>query len=69
MEIPKFLIERYQFWKENTFKDYKDIYQQASKTPQKPFAMIITFVILEFLKIRYLVEVSEIILYIEILLI
>jgi len=42
MEIPKFLIERYQFWKENTFKDYKDIYQQASKTPQKPIAMIIT---------------------------
>ena len=42
MEIPKFLIERYQFWKENTFNDYKDIYQQASKTPQKPIAMIIT---------------------------
>jgi len=42
MKIPKFLIERYQFWKENTFKDYKDIYQQASKTPQKPIAMIIT---------------------------
>ncbi len=42
MEIPKFLIERYQFWKENTFKDYKDIYQQASKTRQKPIAMIIT---------------------------
>ena len=42
MEIPKFLIERYQFWKENTFKDYKYIYQQASKTPQKPIAMIIT---------------------------
>ena len=42
MEIPKFLIERYQFWKENTFKDYKDIYQQVSKTPQKPIAMIIT---------------------------
>ena len=42
MEIPKFLIERYQFWKKNTFEDYKDIYQQASKTPQKPIAMIIT---------------------------
>ena len=42
MEIPKFLIERYQFWKKNTFKNYKDIYQQASKTPQKPIAMIIT---------------------------
>ncbi len=42
MEIPKFLIERYQFWKKNTFKDYKDIYQQASKVPQKPIAMIIT---------------------------
>tara|TARA_A100001011_G_scaffold272804_1_gene282075 strand:- start:720 stop:1358 length:639 start_codon:yes stop_codon:yes gene_type:complete len=42
MEIPKFLIERYQFWKENTFEDYKDIYQQASKNRQKPIAMIIT---------------------------
>ena len=42
MEIPKFLIERYQFWKKNTFEDYKDIYQQASKTRQKPIAMIIT---------------------------
>ncbi len=42
MEIPKFLIERYQFWKKNNFEDYKDIYQQASKTPQKPIAMIIT---------------------------
>ena len=42
MEIPKFLIERYQFWKKNTFEDYKGIYQQASKTPQKPIAMIIT---------------------------
>ncbi len=42
MEIPKFLIERYQFWKKNTFQDYKDIYEQASKTPQKPIAMIIT---------------------------
>ena len=42
MEIPKFLIERYQFWKKNTFEDYKDIYQQASKNPQKPIAMIIT---------------------------
>ena len=42
MEIPKFLIERYQFWKENTFKDYKDIYHQASKNSQKPVAMIIT---------------------------
>jgi len=42
MEIPKFLIERYQFWKKNTFRDYKDIYQQASKTSQKPIAMIIT---------------------------
>jgi len=42
MEIPKFLIERYQFWKKNTFQDYKDIYHQASKTIQKPIAMIIT---------------------------
>ena len=42
MEIPKFLIERYQFWKKNTFEDYKDIYQQATKTAQKPIAMIIT---------------------------
>ena len=42
MEIPKFLIERYQFWKNNTFEDYRDIYQQASKTRQKPIAMIIT---------------------------
>ena len=42
MEIPKFLIERYQFWKKNTFEDYKDIYQQASKNAQKPIAMIIT---------------------------
>ncbi len=42
MEIPKFLIERYQFWKKNTFEDYKDIYQQASKTAQKPIAIIIT---------------------------
>ena len=31
MQIPKFLIERYQFWKKNTFQDYKDIYQQARK--------------------------------------
>ena len=42
MQIPKFLIERYQFWKKNTFEDYKEIYQQASKNPQKPIAMIIT---------------------------
>ena len=42
MGIPKFLIERYQFWKKNTFEDYKDIYQQASKIPQRPIAMIIT---------------------------
>ena len=42
MEIPKFLIERYQFWKKNTFEDYKNIYHQASKTTQKPIAMIIT---------------------------
>ncbi len=42
MEIPKFLIERYQFWKKNTFEDYKGIYMQASKTLQKPIAMIIT---------------------------
>ena len=42
MQIPKFLIERYQFWKKNTFEDYKDIYEQASKTVQKPIAMIIT---------------------------
>ena len=42
MEIPKFLIERYQFWKKNTFEDYKDIYYQASRTKQKPIAMIIT---------------------------
>ncbi len=42
MEIPKFLIERYQFWKKNTFENYKEIYQQASTTPQKPIAMIIT---------------------------
>ena len=42
MQIPKFLIERYQFWKKNTFEDYKAIYEQASKTVQKPIAMIIT---------------------------
>ena len=42
MEIPKFLIERYKLWKKNTFEDYKDIYYQASKTVQKPIAMIIT---------------------------
>ena len=42
MEIPKFLIERYHFWKKNTFENYKEIYQQASKNPQKPIAMIIT---------------------------
>ena len=42
MQIPKFLIERYQFWKKNTFEDYKNIYEQASKTSQKPIAMIIT---------------------------
>ena len=42
MEIPKFLTERYQFWKKNTFDDYKDVYHLASKTPQKPIAMIIT---------------------------
>ena len=42
MEIPKFLIERYQFWKKNTFEDYKNIYHQASKTSQKPIAMIVT---------------------------
>ena len=42
MEIPNFLIERYQFWKKNTFEDYKKIYHKASKTPQKPIAMIIT---------------------------
>jgi len=42
MQIPKFLIERYQLWKKNTFEDYKDIYEQASKTAQKPIAMIIT---------------------------
>ncbi len=42
MEIPNFLIERYQFWKNNTFEDYKNIYQQVSKTTQQPIAMIIT---------------------------
>ena len=42
MKIPKFLIERYQFWKKNTFEDYKNIYEQASKVAQKPIAMIIT---------------------------
>ena len=42
MQIPKFLIERYQFWKKNTFEDYKNIYHQASKTSQKPIAMIVT---------------------------
>ncbi len=42
MQIPKFLIERYQFWKKNTFEDYKNIYEQASKIAQKPIAMIIT---------------------------
>ena len=42
MKIPKFLIERYQFWKNNSFEDYKDIYYQASRTTQKPIAMIIT---------------------------
>ena len=42
MEIPKFLIERYKFWKNNTFAVYKDIYHKASKTQQQPIAMIIT---------------------------
>jgi len=42
MEIPKFLIERYQFWKKNTFEDYKNVYYEASKNLQKPIAMIIT---------------------------
>ncbi len=42
MKIPKFLIERYQFWKKNTFEDYQNIYHQATKTVQKPIAMIIT---------------------------
>ena len=42
MEIPKFLIERYKFWKKNSFEDYKNIYDKASKTVQKPIAMIIT---------------------------
>ncbi len=42
MEIPKFLIERYQFWKNNTFENYKGTYHQVSKTTQKPIAMIIT---------------------------
>ena len=42
MKIPKFLIERYQFWKNNSFEDYKDLYYQASSSPQKPIAMIIT---------------------------
>ena len=42
MEIPNFLIERYKFWRTHTFEDYKEIYQQASKTAQKPIAMIIT---------------------------
>ena len=42
MQIPKFLIERYQFWKNNTFQNYKNIYHQSSKTVQKPIAMIIT---------------------------
>jgi len=42
MEIPKFLIERYQFWKKNNFQEYKHTYDKASKTAQKPIAMIIT---------------------------
>tara|TARA_B100000575_G_scaffold48272_1_gene35226 strand:+ start:311 stop:949 length:639 start_codon:yes stop_codon:yes gene_type:complete len=42
MKIPKFLIERYQFWKKNTFEEYKDVYVNASKNPQKPIAIIIT---------------------------
>tara|TARA_B100000900_G_scaffold252592_1_gene215281 strand:- start:178 stop:810 length:633 start_codon:yes stop_codon:yes gene_type:complete len=42
MEIPNFLIERYQIWKKNTFEDYKNIYQQSTKEVQKPIAMIIT---------------------------
>ena len=42
MEIPNFLIERYNFWKKNTFEHYKDVYNQAVKTTQKPIAMIIT---------------------------
>ena len=42
MQIPNFLIERYQFWKNNTFEDYKNIYHQVSKAPQKPIAIIIT---------------------------
>ena len=42
MKIPKFLIERYKFWKKNTFEDYKNFYDLASKTAQKPIAMIIT---------------------------
>ena len=42
MELPKFLIERYQIWKKNTFEDYKKIYHKASASQQKPIAMIIT---------------------------
>ena len=42
MKIPKFLIERYQIWKKNTFEDYKNIYKQSTKEVQKPIAMIIT---------------------------
>ena len=42
MEIPNFLIERYNFWKKNTFEHYKDVYNHAVKTTQKPIAMIIT---------------------------
>ena len=42
MEIPKFLIERYQFWKKNNFQENRDVYFQASKSPQNPKAMIIT---------------------------
>ena len=42
MQLPKFLIERYQFWKKNSFEDFKNIYNKVSTVKQKPIAMIIT---------------------------
>ena len=42
MKIPNFLIERYKFWKKNTFQNFKKNYHQASKKQQEPIAMIIT---------------------------
>ena len=37
MQIPKFLIERYQFWKKNTFEDYKNIPNDFSESKKITF--------------------------------